>query len=77
MKKITVKNTIVIDQSSSEPRLWGGYQIPFIRYANDTLCVRFMGRKDAVENYGKEDLDPVYLSRDNGKTWQRDSIETW
>ncbi len=77
MKKIVIKSTTVIDQSSTEPRLWGGYQIPFIRYANGALCVRFMGRKDAVESFGKEDLDPVYVSRDNGKSWQRDSIETW
>jgi len=77
MKKITVKNTVVIDQSSSESRLWGGYQIPLIRSANGALCVRFMGRKDAVESYGKEELDPVYTSLDNGKSWHRDTIDTW
>ena len=77
MKKITVKNTVLIDQSSSESRLWGGYQIPFIRSADGALCVRFMGRKDAVETYGMEDMDLVYCSRDGGKSWTRDTLAAW
>ncbi|MBQ9783364.1 MAG: exo-alpha-sialidase [Clostridia bacterium] len=77
MKKIIVKNTVVIDQSTTEPLLWGGYQIPFIRYADGALWVRFMGRKDAVESYGKEDMDLVYGSHDGGKTWTRADLDAW
>lgn len=77
MKKITVKNTSVIYESQTEPLLWGGCQIPFIRYADGALTVKFMGRKDAVESYGKENLDPIYKSTDGGKSWQKSDISAW
>lgn len=77
MKKLVIKHTSVVAESHTEPLLWGGFQIPFIRYANGTLYVKFMGRKDAVESYGKEDLDPVYRSSDGGKSWEKGSLSEW
>ena len=77
MKNIVVKNTSVIYKSQTESLLWGGCQIPFIRYADGALLVKFMGRKDAVETYGKEELDPVYRSTDGGKSWTKSDISAW
>ncbi len=77
MKKITIKSTVELASSDTEPILWGGYQIPFIRYADGGLYVKFMGRKDFVECHGLEELDPVYASYDNGATWERSDLSAW
>ncbi len=77
MKKIVVKNSVVIDRSTTESLLWGGYQIPYIRYADGVLCVKFMGRKDSIESYGMEGFDPIYCSRDGGQTWTRGNLSDW
>ncbi|MBE6553666.1 MAG: exo-alpha-sialidase [Ruminococcaceae bacterium] len=77
MKKIVVKSRTVIAESDQESLLWGGFQIPLIRYANGALIVKFMGRKDAVETYGKEDLDHIYISRDYGKNWEKGCLDAW
>ena len=77
MKRIVIKNTSIVAESHSESLLWGGFQIPFIRYADGALVVKFMGRKDAVESYGQEDLDPIYISRDGGETWTRSDLNAW
>ena len=77
MKKITVKSTVEVASSDAEAIVWGGYQIPFIRYADGVLYVKFMGRRDCVETIGLEDLDPVYASYDGGLSWKKSDLSAW
>lgn len=78
MKKVKIGEPKIIAQSTTEPIMWGGYQIPSIRCDEGVLYVKFMGRMDNIESYGKdEEKDPVFLSRDGGETWERSDLNTW
>ncbi len=71
MKKITVGEPILVAQSTEYPILFGGYQIPFIRIAEDkTLYVRFNERVDHYDTHGLEESNPVFKSCDGGNTWE-------
>ncbi len=78
MKKITVSTPVTVAQSTTEPVLFGGYQLPHIRMdEKKKLYLQFMGRKDSVETYGEEEKDLYYLSRDAGETWERTNRTAW
>ncbi len=73
MKKITLGEPILVAQSTTEPVIFGGYQIPFIRIAEDqTIYVRFNSRVDHYDTHGMEEANPVFRSRDGGVTWERE-----
>ncbi len=74
MKKVTVSDPIIIAQSTTEPILFGGYQDPFIRVADDkTIYVRFNARRDCPETFGLEEANPVLKSTDGGVTWEKET----
>ena len=70
MKKIRLHDPVVVAQSTTEPILFGGYQDPYIRRAEDgTLYVRFNARRDSWLTFGEEEKNPVYKSTDGGESW--------
>ncbi len=72
MKKVTVGAPMLVAQSTEYPILFGGYQIPFIRIADDgTIYVRFNSRTDHYDTHGLEEANPVFSSTDGGITWNR------
>lgn len=77
-RKVTVGEPVVVAQSTTEPILHGGYQIPWIQCdTNGDLYVRFNGRKDCPDTIGSEDKNPVYCSHDMGVTWERSDYMGW
>lgn len=78
-RKIKVSDPVVVAQSTTEPVLFGGYQLPFIRCDKDgVLYVKFRGnRKDCPETVGKDEIDPIYRSRDMGQTWEKAARNEW
>lgn len=77
MKKIKIEKPSVVAQSNTEPILWGGYQDPHILCDDGVIYVRFNGRRDCPETMGYEDKNPVFLSRDMGKTWEKSEHRSW
>ncbi len=77
MKKVIVHEPKIVYQSTTDPIMFGGCQDPIIRAKENVLYVKFTGRMDSLETLGKEDKDPVYLSRDGGETWEKSSINEW
>lgn len=71
MKKVTVHEPIVLAQSTTEPVFKGGYQDPHIRCYNGVIYVRFNSRRDSGETFGLEENNPVYKTKDEGKTWEK------
>ncbi len=70
MKTIKLGEPVVVAQSTEEPILFGGYQDPTIRRAEDgTLYLRFNARRDSWLTFGEEENNPVYKSTDGGDTW--------
>jgi len=70
MKTIKLGEPKIVAQNTEEPVLFGGYQDPIIRRAEDgTLYVRFNARRDSWETFGEEEKNPVYKSTDGGETW--------
>ena len=70
MKKIILGKPGIVAQSTTEPVLFGGYQDPAIRHAQDgTLYVRFNARRDSWLTFGEEEKNPVYRSADGGESW--------
>ncbi|MBR6506716.1 MAG: exo-alpha-sialidase [Clostridia bacterium] len=70
MKKIILGKPAIVAQSTTEPVLFGGYQDPAIRRAQDgTLYVRFNARRDSWLTFGEEEKNPVYRSADGGESW--------
>ena len=70
MKKIILGKPVIVAQSTTEPVLFGGYQDPAIRRAQDgTLYVRFNARRDSWLTFGEEEKNPVYRSADGGESW--------
>ena len=70
MKKIILGKPVIVAQNTTEPVLFGGYQDPAIRRAQDgTLYVRFNARRDSWLTFGEEEKNPVYRSADGGESW--------
>ena len=70
MKTIKLGKPIIVAQSTEEPILFGGYQDPTIRRAeNGDLYVRFNARRDSWLTFGEEESNPVYKSTDGGESW--------
>ncbi len=71
MKKFTLSEPMLVAQSTEQPIIFGGYQIPFIRIGEDqTIYVRFNSRVDHYDTHGLEEANPVFKSHDGGTTWE-------
>lgn len=80
MKTIKLGEPTIVAQSTEEPILFGGYQDPTIRRAEDgTLYVRFNARRDNWLTFGEEEKNPVYKSTDGGDNWTlvKNAQEEW
>ena len=80
MKSIRISEPVTVAFSTTEPILFGGYQDPFIRCAEDgTLYVRFNARRDNWLTFGEEEKNPVYKSTDGGESWShvKDGQNEW
>ncbi len=70
MKTIKLGDPVIVAQNTEQPILFGGYQDPTIRRAEDgTLFVRFNARRDSWLTFGEEEKNPVYKSTDGGASW--------
>lgn len=70
MKTIKLGDPVIVAQNTEQPILFGGYQDPTIRRAEDgTLYVRFNARRDSWLTFGEEEKNPVYKSTDGGESW--------
>ncbi len=71
MKTIKLGEPVIVAQDTEQPVLFGGYQDPTIRRAEDgTLYVRFNARRDSWLTFGEEEKNPVYKSTDDGISWE-------
>ncbi len=71
MKTIKLGEPVIVAQNTEQPILFGGYQDPTIRRADDgTLYVRFNARRDSWLTFGEEEKNPVYKSTDGGENWE-------
>lgn len=72
MKNIKLGAPVTVAQDTEQPILFGGYQDPTIRRADDgTLYVRFNARRDSWLTFGEEETNPVYRSTDGGDSWEQ------
>lgn len=79
MKKLDISEPVIVSQSTTEPVFGGGWQDPMIHCdENGVLFIRFSGRFDDYDAYGREDANPLFRSDDGGKTWTRDhDLDDW
>ena len=77
MKKITVGDPVIVSQSTTEPIRHGGWQDPCIKCKDKILYVRFNGVMDNYDFNGVYDKNPVFFSKDEGRTWERTSNSEW
>lgn len=76
--KMIIGEPHIVAQSSKENLIGGGYQDPLIRCRDGKLYLRFSARIDDLLAFGKEDVNPLFVSSDEGKTWERSfDLDEW
>ena len=77
-RKITLGEPVIIAQNTTEPILFGGWQLPDMRInKNKEIFVKFSGRLDSTDFVGQMEKDPVYKSKDGGDTWELSDLDGW
>ena len=76
--KMIIGGPHIVSQSSKEKLIGGGHQDPLIRCRDGKLYLRFSQRIDDLLAFGKEDVNPLFVSDNEGKTWKRSfDLDEW
>jgi hypothetical protein len=68
--KVRMEEPVLIDQASPKVKEWGPYRMPKVyRMPGGELCLTYSISLDHDCDYGK--TSPVFVSHDEGATWQR------
>jgi len=70
--KVRIGDPVVVAMGPPEERRWGYYQFPHLeRWDDGRIALTFSVHPDAAESYGLPATVPnLYVSSDQGKTWQ-------
>ncbi len=68
--EVQIEDPVLIDQAPPEVKEWGPYRMPKVyRMPGGELCLTFQIGRDHYCDQGN--LSPMFVSRDDGRTWER------